>query len=294
MDEPMARYTTYRVGGPAALVVTPDSTSALCEALDILAEYRVDVAVIGGGSNLLVSDDGFDGAVVRLGEGFKDLEVDGARIRAGGAISLARVVGAARDHGLTGLEYASGIPGTVGGAIAMNAGSGDVWIGSVVRSVTYVAQPRTGIESASSAPTVPVTVLHDAVEWSYRSTSIRDHAVVTEVILELAHDDPEAVGERMAAATARRRSTQPLGLPNAGSVFRNPPGDSAGRLIEACGLKGYSVGGAEISPVHANFIVAHPGATASDVRGLIHYVQRKVVENFGVELTPEIRCLGQF
>lgn len=296
-DEPMARHTTYRVGGSAAVLVTPDSVAALCEALDVLAECGVEVAVVGGGSNLLVSDAGFDGAVVKLGEGFQDLEVDGTRIRAGGALALARVVGAARDHGLTGLEYAHGIPGTVGGAIAMNAGSRDEWIGSMVRSVTYVVRPDAPSDSGDSGahvPTSPVTVFRDSVEWGYRSTSIRDRAVVTEVILELAHGDREAIGATMAAAAAKRRTTQPMGLPNAGSVFRNPPVDSAGRLIEASGLKGHRIGGAEVSTVHANFIVTHPGATASDVHGLMQHVQREVVEHFGVELTPEIRFLGRF
>lgn len=280
-DEPLASYTTFRIGGPADYLVTVNSSSELSEVLAILAAHDIAHVVIGSGSNLLVSDAGYRGAVIRLGEGFGALAVRGTSLVVGGSARLSAAVRLAAEQGLSGLEFAAGIPGTVGGAIAMNAGSRDVWIGSVVSSVSVL-----GADGAV------VTLAPADVEWGYRTTSIRDHAVVLETTLTLTLGDPEMIQRAMAESLARRRATQPLDRPNAGSVFRNPPGDSAGRLIEACGLKGARVGGAEISTVHANFIVAGPGATAADVAALMDRAAGEVSARYGIELTPEIRLIG--
>lgn len=289
-EEPMSRHTTYRLGGPAALMVVPNTPEGLVETLAILAVHEVPVIVVGGGSNLLVADEGVCAAVIKLGHGFRQLEVDGTRITAGGACSLAQVAAAARNHGLTGLEFAAGIPGTVGGAVAMNAGSRDRWMNSIVRTVTTVSLP--GVDGG--APPALDRRTGSSITWGYRSTDLRDRAVICEVTLDLAHGSADDIARVIGAAAARRRDTQPIGQPNAGSVFKNPPNDSAGRLIEAAGLKGFSIGGAVVSPVHANFIVAGAGATATDVYELVGFVRGKVVADFGVELSPEIRFVGRF
>lgn len=280
-DEPLAAHTTFRIGGPADLYLECDDLAQLRGAVRVLDEEQVEWTVIGKGSNLLVSDVGYRGAVIVLGPGFRRIEVDGCRLVVGGAAILAHVVRQASRSGLSGLSFAVGIPGTVGGAVRMNAGTRDRWMDGVVSEVA-VCEPE-GLRRIAG----------DAVAWGYRTSGLPARAVVVEVGLQLQPGDADELRREMEASLERRKRTQPLGLPNAGSIFVNPEGDSAGRLIEACGLKGLTRGGAAISDVHANFIVNLGGATAADVMSLIETVREVVKREHGVELAPEIRILGQ-
>lgn len=283
MNESMARHTTFRIGGPADLFITCDTLADLSHSLHVLAESGAEWTVVGKGSNLLVADGGYRGAVIVLGREFKAHSVQGAEIKAGAACVLAYVVRDAFSRGLAGMEFAVGIPGTVGGALAMNAGTRGDWMQSVVESVT-VYIPGSGLSRVRGGE----------VAWGYRSSGLTDRGVIVETVLQLEAADERRIRAEMERSLDRRKASQPLGVPSAGSVFRNPEGDSAGRLIEAAGLKGTRLGGARISEVHANFIVNEGGATAADVVGLIHKTQMTVRDTYGIELTPEIRLLGSF
>lgn len=281
-DEPMARHTTYRIGGPAALFVVCDSVADLSRCLDVLAEDEIAWTVLGKGSNVLVSDDGYGGAVIVLGKEFKRHRTEEARVRSGAGVTLAALVQDAYSRGLSGLEFAVGIPGTVGGALAMNAGSRDEWMDGLVESVTLFV-PGEGLS----------VVRGPEIAWGYRTSGLPDRGVIVECSLALELGERDRIRRTMDARFLSRKSSQPIGMPSAGSVFVNPEGDSAGRLIEACGLKGARVGGAQISDVHANFIVNAGGASARDVLGLVEMVRGAVMERHGIRLETEIRLLGQ-
>ena len=282
-NEPMARHTTYRIGGPAELFVTCDTAADLAEAVRLCDEHGVEHVTIGKGSNLLVADAGYRGAVITLGKEFKTHRIRGSEIETGAACILASIVRDACSHGLSGMEFAVGIPGTVGGAISMNAGTGDTWIGTIASSVT-VYLPGEGLTQLDG----------DEIPWAYRTAGLPAGAVVVEAVLQLAQGDRDAIQAAMDASIERRKRTQPVGSWSAGSVFRNPPGDSAGRLIESAGLKGTRLGAARISAAHANFIVNEGDARAADVLGLVRKVQMTVKDTHGIELTPEIKLLGTF
>jgi len=282
-NEPLARHTTFRIGGPAALFVECDTTADLTLVTDICLDEGIEWTVLGKGSNVLASDEGFDGAVLVLGKSFKRHHCLEDRIIAGSGVILAALVQDAFRLGLTGLEFAVGIPGTLGGALTMNAGTREEWIGEIVESVTFFA-PGTGL----------VSIRGPEIGWSYRRTDIGSRGIAVEASLRLAAGDTAQIRRVMEASLRRRKRNQPLGVPNAGSVFVNPEGDSAGRLIESAGLKGLAVGGAAISDVHANFIVNTGTATASDVLELVRRVRQSVEEVHGIELKPEIRFLGSF
>ncbi len=282
-DEPLARHTTYGIGGPAALYVECSSVEELRHACTVFGEEHVEHVVLGKGSNVLAADAGLDGAVIVLGSGFRHMNVDGTRIDAGAGCVLAHVVQEAFGRGLSGLEFAVGIPGTLGGALAMNAGSRDVWIGSLVSSITIL--DRAGELKHLRG---------DEIAWGYRRSSAATQGIIVEASITLQEDDEERVRRVMESNLRRRRQTQPLRQRNAGSVFVNPPGDSAGRLIEECGLKGHRVGGAQVSELHANFIVNVGGATADDVVALVVHIREVVRAKHGIELTPEIRFVGRF
>jgi len=281
--EPLARHTTWRIGGPAALYIECDSLGDLAAATTILAEHQMPWTVLGKGSNILAADTGYEGAVLVLGKQFKRHAVDGEHIRTGAAVTLAAIVRDAFAQGLSGLEFAVGTPGTVGGALVMNAGTRSDWIGSVVDSVTLFV-PGKGL----------VGLRGSEVSWGYRRTDLPSRGIVCEAVLRLASSDPVRVRRTMDTALRRRRVSQPLTQPSAGSVFVNPEGDSAGRLIEDVGLKGASVGGARVSEIHANFIVNTGGATAADVLELVRLIRTTVKERHGIELRPEIRFIGSF
>lgn len=281
-NEPMARHTTFRIGGPADLLVMCDTLADVSETIRVCADAEIPWTVAGKGSNLLVADEGYRGAVIVLGREFKAHSVQGPAIKAGAACILAYIVRDAFSQGLGGMEFAVGIPGTVGGALAMNAGSRGTWMDSIVESVTLLV-PGSGLERLRGAE----------IEWGYRRSGLPDRGVIVEAVLSLRQADPARIRVEMERSLDRRKATQPLGMPSAGSVFTNPEGDSAGRLIEAAGLKGTRLGGARVSEVHANFIVNEGGATAADVVGLIQKIQMTVRDIHGIELTPEIRFLGE-
>lgn len=283
MMEPMSRHTTYRIGGPADLLITCDTLSDVTETLRLCAEYEMPWTVVGKGSNLLVADGGYRGAVILLGKEFKAHSVEGTSVQAGAGCTLAYVVQDAFSRGLGGMEFAVGIPGTVGGALAMNAGSRGTWMQSVVESVTLY-EPGSGLARLRGSD----------IAWGYRTSGLAERGVVLETVLALEEADVDWIRAAMERSLDRRKATQPMGVPSAGSVFRNPEGDSAGRLIESAGLKGTRLGGARISDVHANFIVNDGGASASDVVRLIAKVQMTVRDTHGIELKPEIRFLGSF
>jgi UDP-N-acetylmuramate dehydrogenase len=283
LDEPMSRHTTYRIGGPADMFVVADTLAGLTRAVEILAEEDVEYTVVGKGSNLLVADAGYRGAVVVLGREFRRHSFDGVWLQAGAGSVLAVLVQDAYRRGLAGLVFAVGIPGTFGGAAAMNAGSKDAWIGELVDSVTLFVAGE-GL----------VRVRGTQVAWAYRSSGLARRGIIVEGVLKLVEGDADVIRRDMERIFTTRKRSQPLAVPSAGSVFMNPEGDSAGRLIEAAGLKGTRLGGARVSKVHANFIVNDGGATASDVVGLIRKVQMTVRDTNGIELRPEVRFLGEF
>lgn len=283
LGEPMARHTTYRIGGPAALFIECACIADLALTTDVLAEENVDWRVLGKGSNILVADEGYDGAVIVLGRDFKRHALDEEHLRTGAGVILGAVVRDAFSEGRTGLEFAVGIPGTVGGALAMNAGSRDDWIGSIVESVTLFV-PGKGL----------VAMRGPEIAWGYRSSGLQGRGIIVEAALRAIPGDVDDIRRNMEASLRRRKRTQPLSMPSAGSVFVNPEGDSAGRLIEASGLKDSRIGGAVVSSVHANFIVNAGGATAADVLALVRLIRDTVKEAHGIELTPEVRFLGSF
>lgn len=281
-NERMQRHTSYRIGGPAALFVTCDTFAALRTVNDVLAEEGVPWVIMGRGSNVLVSDEGYGGAVITLGREFSRFAFDAEhRLHVGAGVLLQRVVTEAFDRGLAGLEFAVGIPGTVGGAVSMNAGTAERWLSSVVDEVvTY--RPGEGL----------VRYAGRDVSWYYRATSIPGREIVLEATLALTPGDEAQVKREMEHMLARRKASQPLEMLSCGSVFRNPPEVRAAQLIEACGLKGYACGAAQVSERHANFIVNRGGARAADVTKVIVHVLNQVRERHGVELRPEVKFLG--
>ncbi len=282
-SEPMARHTTFRIGGPADLYCVCDTLTDLSVCLGILAEERMPHVVLGKGSNVLVADRGYRGAVLVLGKEFRKHRIVGERILAGSACILAALVQEAYSQGLSGLEFAVGIPGTLGGALAMNAGSKDSWIQDVVDRVTVY-----------SAEEGLLSLKREDVRWGYRRSDLSTRGVVVEAALRVRAGDPVRIRRSMESVFRTRKRTQPVGSPSAGSVFMNPPDNSAGRLVEVAGLKGATVGGAQVSTVHANFIVNAGGASAADVASLVRLMRREVRANAGVDLIPEIRFIGEF
>ncbi|MBC2890632.1 UDP-N-acetylmuramate dehydrogenase [Gordonibacter massiliensis (ex Traore et al. 2017)] len=282
-SEPMARHTMYRIGGPARFYVQVASVGALARLVEVCERTGVPWTVVGRGSNLLVADEGFPGVVVTLGRDFRTCRYDegSQRFCVGAGVPLSSVVQEAFRRSLAGLEFAVGTPGTVGGALRMNAGSRDEWIGARVASVTTFS-PGAGLARRSG----------DEIAWGYRTSSFLPDEVIVECELSVEPADPFFIRGKMEASLARRKKTQPLTDPSCGSVFRNPEGESAGSLVERAGLKGARLGGAQVSELHANFIVNTGDATARDVKDLIELVQAKVSETYGIELQPEVRFLG--
>jgi UDP-N-acetylmuramate dehydrogenase len=280
----MAPLTTFRLGGPAALYLEPESEADLAAAGRAVIETSIPFLVIGKGSNLLVSDRGFPGLVLRLGRGYRWAARDGDRLTSGAAMPLPALAGVALHQGLAGLEFGVAIPATLGGAVRMNAGAHEGSMAEVLAAIE-VFRLREGRTQ---------TLDPQEVAFAYRRSDLPEDAVVTGATLALHPEEAGAIRVRMDAARAWRRTTQPLAEPNCGSVFKNPEGDHAARLIEAAGLKGLGVGGAHVSSKHANFIVAGPDARARDVLALIEQVQAKVEAASGVRLEPEVHLVGEF
>jgi UDP-N-acetylmuramate dehydrogenase len=280
-DEPLAPYTTYRVGGAAALFVAVADEETLSAVAAAVAGSGVPTLVIGKGSNLLVADKGFPGVALVLGDGFAGIDVDGTTVRAGAAAALPVVARRTAREGLTGFEWAVGVPGTIGGAVRMNAGGHGSDMAAVLGRVRIVdlAIGTTGAVPAGD------------LDLRYRHSSVAPDQVVLEAELRLAPGDRAASEATISEIVRWRRENQPGG-PNAGSVFTNPPGDSAGRLIDAAGLKGLRVGSASVSTKHANFIQADEGGAADDVHALMAEVRRRVFDSHGVDLVAETRLVG--
>lgn len=283
VDEPMARHTTWRIGGPADLFIEPAGAEELAFVLGYLREQGVPTAVIGAGSNLLVADSGVRGAVVKLGTRMGRVEVEGTRIRAEAGARLARVAGAAMRAGLSGFEFTTGIPASVGGAIMMNAGAHNRSMADVVGRVTV-------LDNAGRL----MTRTAEECGFEYRQTALQHEGlIVVEAVFRGTPRSPAEIREEMGELLRRRRCVQPLEYPSAGSVFKNPPGDAAGRLIDRVGCKGLRAGDAQVSIRHANFIVNLGSAKARDVRELIARVRELVAARFGITLELEVKLLGE-
>ena len=296
-DVALGPMTTYRVGGRASLFVEASSTDDLAALRAAVAATALPVLVVGNGSNLLVADTGFAGIAVALGEPFASVDVDGIRVRAGAAAALPVVARRTAAAGLTGFEWAVGVPGSIGGAVRMNAGGHGSDMAATLRSVELldlagagkgdVSEPAAGDDGLAAPRTVPAAEL----ALGYRCSAIAPDQVVLAAELELAPGERAAAEAAIAEIVRWRRAHQPGGT-NAGSVFTNPPGDSAGRLVEAAGAKGLRLRSAQVSTKHANFIQADEGGRAADVADLMAEVARRVREHSGVELVPETRMVG--
>ena len=289
-DVGLARYTSFRIGGPADIFVEPNTPAQLQVLLRMVAEYGLPCFLLGGGTNVLVSDKGVRGVVVRLGRGFDYAEwesqpeqQDTARVRVGAGRSLGRFVREAARKGYGGLEFAEGIPGRVGGGLLMNAGAFGGERSAVVETITGLT--RTGR---------PVRLSSTAIGFAYRTTALPPQCIVSEVVFCLPPKPPASITAALQQAREKRNHSQPHGYPNAGSIFKNPPGRYAGRIIEAVGCKGSRQGQAQVSEQHANFIVNTGGATASQVWQLIQQVQRQVWQEERVWLEPEVRRVGEW
>lgn len=283
LDEPMSRHTTFRVGGPADAFVTPGSVEELQAVLGACRQAGANTYVLGCGSNVLVADEGLRGVVVRIGPRMSDVSIgaDGVVVAEAGAMN-AKIARAAQAAGLAGFEFAAGIPGTIGGAAIMNAGAYGGELRDVATSVTCLDD--TG---------QVVTLSAQQADWRYRHSMMGDAGyIVLSVELALHEDDSEAIQERMDDLSRRRNEKQPLDLPSAGSTFKRPPGQFAGKLIQDAGMQGHTVGGAQVSTKHAGFVVNIGQASAADVLQVIRDVQDAVLAFAGVQLEPEVRLWG--
>ena len=281
--ESLARHTSFRIGGPADWLVAPDTADELAAVVRATVAAHVPLTMLGGGSNMLIGDGGIRGVVVKLGRGFRRVMWDESCVEAGAGVQLGRLAREAAQRGLAGLEYAEGIPGTVGGALFMNAGA---YGGEISEAVD-------AIEGVDTTGTVR-RLARGTVAFTYRRAALPPGFVVTAVRFRLRPEGTDAVRSRLDVARTRRTASQPHGWANAGSVFKNPPGDFAGRLVEVAGLKGTRVGGARISEQHGNFIVNEGEARAADVQALMQEAQRVVWERSGVWLEPEVRLVGNW
>ncbi len=280
--EIMARHTTFHIGGPATAFVICDSVDDLSRAIEIAVECESPWTVVGKGSNLLVADRGYDGVILSLGRDFRSFRVEEPHTMVCGAgMSLGRLVQEAFKMGYSGFEFAVGIPGSFGGAVFMNAGVREATIGQVVRSVV-VYRPGEGLHRYRA----------EDLPWIYRYSGIPKGEVILEAEVAIHEESKSFMQAKMEGSLRRRKRTQPRGYPNAGSIFRNQPGIPAGKLIEEAGFKGYRIGGAQVSEVHANFIVNVDNATADDVLALITTIRSRVSELYGIQLQPEIKFLG--
>jgi UDP-N-acetylmuramate dehydrogenase len=280
--QPLAAFTSFRLGGCAELFIEPAGADELSSVLKWVDRENVPVSILGGGSNVLISDKGLAGLVIRIGSAFNWIEVEDRIMRCGAAAMTMKAAQKARETGLTGMEFAVAIPGSVGGAIVMNAGTDKGEIGPLV---SFLKAVRFNGDK---------TVLNkEDLEFAYRRSNIKG-VIITEAVLMLEEEDKNSISERMSEGKRKRIDTQPAGWASAGCIFRNPPDEAAGRLIDQAGLKGKRVGGAIVSDVHANFIVLEDNACAADVRALIDIIKGEVSRKFNIELETEVRLMGDF
>lgn len=282
-DEPLAKHTSWRIGGPADVFLLPTATEQLVRIMQLAHQHGIPWFVIGKGSNLLVRDGGIRGVVIKLADNFADMEINGQTLTAQGGRSFVSAAHHAIRHGLSGLEFATGIPGTVGGAVMMNAGAH----GGEVKDVLIdcrVLMPDGQIEH----------LRREDLRFDYRYSLLKDRpGLVVDASFALTPGDAQEMSDRVRGWAKRRQTTQPLSLPSCGSVFRNPEGTHSGRLVEEAGLKGTRIGGAQISELHGNFIVNIGGAKATDVLQLIELIQNTIKERYGHDLHPEVRIVGE-
>lgn len=284
VKEPMASHTTFRIGGPADYFVMPSDAGELAGILKICREENVPCFILGNGSNLLVGDRGYRGVVIQLSKNFDEITIEGTTVTAKAGAMLIRVAKEAGKAGLTGLEFASGIPGTIGGAMVMNAGAYGGEMKDVVSSVTVL----TGEGEVK-------TLTGEEMNFRYRGSVVEDQGyIVLEAVLKLSHGEPEKIQARMEELSLQRKTKQPIEYPSAGSTFKRPEGYYAGKLIMDSGLRGFRVGGAQVSEKHCGFVINTGEATASDVMQLIRAVSDRVEEQFGVALEPEVKRIGEF
>ena len=288
--EPLAPYTTFQIGGPADAIAFPKSETEMVELIERARMNGLPVTVLGGGANLLVGDGGVRGLVVTLSYGFRQLDLSEgepsegeALLEAGAGVKTPALVRYAAHRGLIGLECLAGVPGTVGGALAMNAGTAERYLQDAVESIRWIRISKGAVESLAS----------EALGFDYRQTEFPEPGIVVAVRFQLRMEEPAALLSSLRKDVAVRRERQPSGFPCAGSIFRNPSGDQAGRLIETAGMKGRRVGGAEVSYAHANFFVNLGGATAADVMSLVEEVQGEVRKRHGVALVLELKKIGE-
>lgn len=283
-QEPMSRYTTFRVGGEAACMLKIQKETELTKLIPYFRMIGQEYFVLGNGSNLLVGDKGYQGIVLKLDQGMDTMEADGNRIRVQAGAMLSQTAAYARDHALAGMEFAAGIPGSVGGAIVMNAGAYGGEMKQIVESVRVMNEEGEILE-----------LDNDTMEFGYRTSVMRNRPfVVLETVLALKEGDPEEIRVKMEELAQSRRSKQPLEYASAGSTFKRPEGYFAGKLIMDAGMRGFRIGGAQVSDKHCGFIVNTGKATAADIREVIEEVQEKVMVRFHVRLEPEVVFLGDF
>lgn len=281
LQESMASHTTFRIGGLADCFVELENEEQLIKIQKYLRQVGVPFFILGNGSNLLVSDDGYRGVILRIGPKMSRVRVEGCAVIAQAGASMAQIARTALEHGLTGMEFASGIPGTIGGGVVMNAGAYGGELSGIVTQVNVV-----------NADGEVMELDNETMEFGYRTSTIRNHAfTVTEVRLRLEQGDPQQIRARMEELAARRREKQPLEYPSAGSTFKRPDGYYAGQLIMEAGLRGFQCGGARVSDKHCGFVINTGNATAEDVKELIREIQARVKEQFHVNLETEVLYL---
>lgn len=282
--EPMAQHTTFRVGGPAQCLIEVENAAQISKLQRYLRQVEYPFLVMGNGSNLLVCDKGYQGIVLLIGRKMSEIKVEGSRICAQAGASMAQIAAAAWKNSLTGMEFASGIPGTIGGGVVMNAGAYGGELAQVVREVQVV-----------SADGEEMCLDNETMEFGYRKSILRRMPfTVTEVTLELQPGNEAEIKAKMDELAVKRREKQPLEYPSAGSTFKRPERYYAGELIMKAGMRGFQIGGARVSDKHCGFVINTGNATAADVMDVICEVQARVKERFGVELEPEVICLGDF
>lgn len=284
VSEPMSRHTTFRIGGPADYFLLPSTAEEVKKILEICKEKKLPYFILGNGSNLLVSDEGYRGVIIQLYRNYGGITVEGMNIRAGAGTLLSQIASAAKNASLTGFEFAGGIPGTLGGAVVMNAGAYGGEMKDVLKEVTVMTED-------GEIMTIPA----EKLEMGYRTSLVKKAGyLVLEAVISLDKGDMEEIKSIMKDLTEKRVSKQPLEYPSAGSTFKRPEGYFAGKLIMDAGLRGYQVGGAQVSEKHCGFVINKGNATAADVCRLMKDVQDKVQEQFGVTLEPEVKFLGEF
>ena len=281
-DEPMKNHTSFRIGGNADIFVSVKSEAEIISCINFFKAHGVAITIIGNGSNLLVSDDGIDGAVVCIGKGFSNVSCEGCEIKADSGVLLSKIASIALEHGLTGFEFAAGIPGTLGGAIVMNAGAYGGEMKDCVVTTRYLDKNGNICQCSG-----------DEHAFGYRKSRFEDGEIILSSIIKLSHGDKAQIKAEMHSLAQKRREKQPLEYPSAGSTFKRPEGAFAAKLIDDAGLRGYSIGDAAVSDKHCGFVINKGQASFKDVIALMQHIKKTVKEKFGFELEPEVRIIGR-